>query len=153
MKVFIVILFAFTSAFASPSQSEVRSIFHKAATEERSCRQLIKILNNYNETNNPIYAGYKACATMMMAKYVFNPYSKLSYFFKGRALLEKCIANEKQNVELRFLRFTVQSKAPFFLNYRSSIKEDKAIIKNSLAAMQDIELKKLIIQFINSEKV
>jgi hypothetical protein len=154
MKIFAVLLFISTNSYAIfPMQSEVRSAFRKAATEEKSCSGFLKMLEGYNEKNSPLLAGYKACATMMMAKYVFNPFTKLSHFSKGRSLLEKCIAADKQNIELRFLRYTVQTKAPFFLQYRSSLKEDEAMITKSVSNLKDTELKKIIVDLLKSERI
>lgn len=152
MKIFAVLLFIATKCYGNfVSQAEVRTEFQKAAAEEKPCRDLIRLLQDYNEKNNPLLAGYRACATMMMAKYVFNPLTKLSYFSKGRSLLEKCIAADKQNIELRFLRYCVQRKAPFFLNYNSAIKEDRAILINSVPGLKDQGLKKMITRFLTIE--
>ena len=152
MKMFVVLLFLATNSYANqPSQTEVRSLFQKAVIEENSCRYLIKMLDSYNENNNSILAGYKACATMILAKYAFNPFAKLSTFLKGRILLEKCIALNKQNLELRFLRFTIQSKAPFFLGYRSSLKEDGSILINSAVNLKDTNFKQMIAAFLTTE--
>jgi hypothetical protein len=148
----ILLLLAAVSSYATiPSPSEVRTAFQKAAKEERACTALIKLLEAFNEKNSPLLAGYRACATMMMAKYVFNPFTKLSYFSKGRTLLEKCIKADKQNIELRFLRYTVQRKAPFFLGYNSAIKEDGSILKNAVSQLQDTGLKKMITGFLTAE--
>jgi hypothetical protein len=153
MKLFIVLLFTVASSYAAfPSQPEVRCLFQKAATGENACRTLVRMLAPYNETNNPLLGGYKACGTMMMAKYVLNPFTKLSYFLKGRSILEKCIAADAENIELRFLRYTIQKKAPFFLNYRSSVNEDKRIITGTVAGIKDTGLKKMIIDFLRSDK-
>jgi hypothetical protein len=154
MKVYLLLLLLAGNSYATiPTKSEVRSSFQNAAEKEASCRALIKMLEGYDEKNNPLLAGYKACATMMMARYVFNPFTKLSYFSKGRSLLEKCIAADKQNIELRFLRYSVQRKAPFFLNYRSSLKQDEGMITQALLHVEDTELKQIIVDFLKSEKV
>ena len=153
MKLFALLLFISISSYAAlPAQPEVRSLFQKAATGENACRLLVKMLTPYNEINNPLLGGYKACATMMMAKYVLNPFTKLSYFLKGRSLLEKCIAADEHNIELKFLRYTIQKKAPFFLNYRSSVNEDKRIITAGVPGIKDAGLKKMILDFLRSEK-
>lgn len=152
MKIFIALLLISTSSYANlPSQAEVRSVFQQAAKEEKSCRGLIKMLEVYNEKNSPVLAGYKACATMMLAKYVFNPFTKLSHFSKGKSLLEKCIAADKQNIELRFLRYTVQRKAPFFLNYNSAIKQDRSILTQAVPQLKDLKLKNMITAFLTTE--
>lgn len=130
-----------------PSQSEVRLRYVKAAFEKESCKNLILLLESYNENNKPLLAGYKACAKIIMANYVINPISKYSNFSEGIKLLEKCIENQNENIELRFLRFTVQTKAPSFLGYVNSIQDDKLFLLNSISIINDLELKQFIIDF------
>lgn len=132
--------------------SDVRLLFQKSANNEDSCKKLMTILNQYNESNSSTLAAYKACATMMMANYCFNPISKLSYFNEGKSLLEKCIAKESSNIETRYLRFTVQSSSPSFLGYNKSIKEDKDFLINNLSALNDQQLKQMIISFLKSSE-
>ncbi|MES2689282.1 MAG: hypothetical protein V4658_02700 [Bacteroidota bacterium] len=144
------ILCAFTTSAwcASPSLVEVRELYKKATQDEASCEKLIELLRPYTENNNTLLAGYKACATIVMAKHVFNPATKMSRFSEGRQLLEKCIAADKNNIELRFLRFAVQTKSPSFLNYKSAVKEDKQIILTLLNHVTDIHLRQIIISFM-----
>jgi len=141
-------MFFGTSCFAeTPSINMVRTLFQKAPTEENSCKELIRVLGSYNEKNNPLFSGYKACGTMMMAKYVFNPFSKLSYFKKGKNLLEKAILADATNIELRFLRFSVQTNIPSFLGYDDDIENDKKFLILSLSAVKDQTLKAMIISY------
>src|SRR5665213_1451933 len=74
---FVGLLFLAVTSFASkPTIDEVRLLYEKSDKDESSCNKLIEILSVYNEKDNPLYAGYKASAIMMMAKHVFNPFSK-----------------------------------------------------------------------------
>ena len=143
MKRFIIyglILFS-TNAFADvPSISRVRSLFEQAATQKSSCIKLIKLLEPYNEINFPILMGYKACGTMMMAKYVLNPFSKLSHFRKGKKMLETVIAVNDKVVELRFLRYSIQTNTPSFLGYNNHIGEDKIFLKKAVPFLNDAVL-------------
>ena len=137
-----------TSCFAdSPTLSEVRALYEKAATEEASCEKLIDLLASCGE-NEYLLCGYKAGATMMMANYVNNPFSKLSYFNKGKEVLEKAIAADDKNTELRFLRFGVQSNAPSFLGYNDQLENDKKILLDALSSLKDMDLKKNIVNFL-----
>lgn len=129
---------------------QVRELYKKSSKEEISCKKLIESLQSYNENNNTSFAAYRACATMIMAKYVTGPINKLSKFNEGKNLLEKCIENDKQNVELRFLRFTVQSNAPTFLGYNSSLKLDKNFLLNKFSSISDKQLKNTVISFLKS---
>lgn len=135
---------------AVPLHDEVRLLYQKAAVEEASCRKLVKLLQPYNEKNNTVLSGYKACATMMMAKHVLNPLRKLSTFSKGKALLEKSIDADRFNIELRFLRFTIQTNAPSFLDYSSNIRQDKLFLINTVSSLTDLKLKQFITDFLDA---
>lgn len=67
-------------------------------------------------------------------------------------MLEKAIAGDKKNIELRFLRFTAQTNMPAFLGYNSSIEEDKKSILNSFGEIKDVSLKELIVPVLNKSK-
>lgn len=145
----ILLITVSANAFATPpSLNEVRLLYQNAVTDKKSCQQLKELLEPYNETNNPLLGGYKACATMMMARHVFNPFSKLSYFSKGKNLLEKTIAADANNIELRFLRFAVQTNIPSFLGYKSHIQKDKLFLIKSIVQLHDVKLKQQVVSYL-----
>src|SRR5690554_4220546 len=132
----------------SPAQNlmieEIRTLYEQAAVEKTACEKLIASLNMDVETN-PLLFGYKGSATMMMAQHVSNSFNKLSHFHKGKNMLENAINADRENMELRFLRFAAQTNAPAMLGYRGDIEEDKKLILDGLSASNDLALKKLII--------
>jgi hypothetical protein len=150
-KIFLIMLvFCSMPCFAAtPSLAEVRLLYQKAAVTENSCKYLIGLLAPYNEKNSPLLSGYKAGATMMMARYVFSPFNKLSYFNKGKKMMEKAIEADKENPELRFLRFGVQTNIPFFLGYKNDIQTDKLFLLQSISQLNDISLKQFMISYLN----
>lgn len=149
MKIFLsAALFFGMYEFATPSITDVRSLYQKAATKENDCKNVIELLAPYNEENNPLLAGYKAGATMMMAKYVFNPISKLSYFNQGKKMLEKAIYADEKNIELRFLRYGLQTNIPFFLGYNNDLTTDKSFLINSIPQIKDEGLKEFIFPYL-----
>ena len=85
---------------------------------------------------------------MMIANYVLNPFTKLSYFNKGKKLLEQAIETAPANAELRFLRFAIQANIPSFLGYNSNIGEDKNLLMKSVAPMADAQLRQLIVPYL-----
>jgi hypothetical protein len=149
-KVLLVGLLFFAKAtFAkTPSIGEVRSLYEKAVKDESACNKLIEMLSPYNENNNPLYAGYKASAIMMMAKHVFNPFSKMSYFKKGKRILENAIKADEKNIELRFLRFNAQTHIPSFLGYNEAIKKDKEFLESSFSKITDAKLKEFMLPYL-----
>ncbi|MGN6166523.1 MAG: hypothetical protein ACTHOF_18475 [Flavisolibacter sp.] len=154
MKAILIFLFSlfFLHAFArTPVLSEIRSMFEKSATSEQQCKELLKLLEPYDEDHSLFY-GYKGCATMMMAEHVFNPFSKYQYFKKGKTILEKAIAVDDQNVELHFLRFCTQTNIPRFLGYNEHIDSDKALLLGAVSTITDAELKRNIKHYLLSSK-
>jgi hypothetical protein len=133
-----------------PSLKSVRILYQKAPVQKESCKKLIEILSPYQSDTSPLFAGYNGCATMMMAKYTFNPFTKLSYFKTGKHLLENAIEADMDNVELRFLRFAVQTQIPSFLRYSNSIDMDKTFLLQSLPLLKDDDLKKMITDYLQS---
>jgi hypothetical protein len=135
-----------------PFISEIRLKFHNSTSNEKTCKDLIAQLSPYNEKSNALLFGYRGGATMIMAKYVFNPFSKLSYFNKGRDMIEKAIQHDKNNVELRFLRYTIQTNVPSFLGYNDHKKSDRLFLSKSVSFIKDSSLKKIIISYLNQSK-
>jgi hypothetical protein len=131
-----------------PAIKDVRIMLHNATSNEEACNKLISLLLPFNETNNPLLLGYKGGATMLMAKHAFNPFSKLSYFKKGKVMLESAIKADRNNVELRFLRYTIQTNVPGFLNYSSDKNLDRTFITQSLPKIKDQELQKIISAYL-----
>lgn len=131
-----------------PTLAKVRALYALTEKQENACKELLHILDPYNEKNNPLFLGYKSSATMMMARYASNPFSKLSYFNKGKKMLEKAVKADMNNIELRSLRFLVQSNVPSFLGYNDEIDLDKSFIVKNAHTVKDPELKQNIIYFM-----
>jgi hypothetical protein len=146
----LLLLIQSTASLASLSLTETRQLYVKAATDESACRSLVKKLADQSTSKHTTLAGYKACAHMMMANYVYSPISKLSYFNEGKDLLEKCILADRNNIELRFLRFAVQSNVPSFLGYSNELSKDKKFLLSEIQNVTDLELKEMILSFLKS---
>ncbi len=118
-------------AYLHPPSNEsylqrVRANYILAANDRKICATMIQELAK-NEDNAVIMAylgGYKA----IWAKHIINPFSKLSTFRKGTELIEKAVMNDRTNVEIRFIRLSIQKNCPFFLSYKKNIDEDTKFI-------------------------
>lgn len=151
MKRFLTIMLFFY-CMASPAQElpmeEIRALYVRAAVEKKACEKLIDRLDSVKVETNPLLFGYRGSATMMMAEHKGNPFTKLSYFNKGKNMLNEAIEADKDNMELRFLRFAAQTNAPAMLGYRGQTEEDKKRILEALPRLNDASLKKLIVKFM-----
>ncbi|HET7117290.1 MAG TPA: hypothetical protein VFI29_12405 [Hanamia sp.] len=152
--IFIVLLFCGFTAFSSVpvDMSKVRSLYKEAVKSEDSCKELVAISSGPNEKNNPLMLGYKGSGTMLMAKHVFNPFTKMSYFKKGKQMLEKAIELDENNIELRFLRFNAQTNMPSFLGYNSSIENDKKFLLNRFSQITEGRLKEFVLEGLKNSK-
>lgn len=147
----VLILLATTSFGKNPTIEEVRGLFKKAPDNEKACKELIALLAPYHQDNNALYLGFKGVATMILAKHTSNPLSKLSNFKQGKTMLENAISADKANVELRFLRLSVQNNAPGFLNYNDKIKQDKEFLTQAIPTIKDRQLKKSIMEYLQTQ--
>lgn len=147
----IFLLYCASSFRTHADIASVRSMFQKAASDEVACKKMILVLSTHKE-NNPLMLGYKGSGTMMMAKHVFNPFSKLFYFKKGKQMLESAIENDEQNFELRFLRFAAQTNIPPFLGYHTDIEHDKKFILNYFPKIKDVGLKEFVLPALKNSK-
>lgn len=150
MRKLLILIFLFCAAYctaATPVISEVRLMYKQGVKNKIVCEQLLKMLEPYN-ANNPLLFGYKACATMVMAKHSGNPFNKLSHFKKGSKMLAKAIELDLNNPELRYLRFTAQMNAPSFLDYKSHLEVDKAFLQRSVQTIVDLQLKQMIASYL-----
>ena len=86
-----------------------------------------------------IALAYLGAYQTIWANHVFNPLSKLATFKKGKNNIELAISKEPENVEIRYIRFSVQKNAPSFLGYNSHLKEDKDfLVKNKKNINSDL---------------
>ena len=109
---------------------KVRTNYNKLAADKALCKKMILALEETKD-NSATHLGYLGGLQTIWANHVFSPMSKLNTFNKGKKNIEQAIKKEPNNVELRFIRLSVQKNAPSFLGYHSNIKEDIGFIKNN----------------------
>lgn len=127
----------------------IRKEYELAANDEEVAKTLLFKLTDQAHRSTTVL-GYKGAVTMMMAKFHYNPLTKLDYFNSGKTLLEDAITKDRYNIELIFLRFTVQSNAPAFLDYRNQLNKDKYFLLSHLSLVKDADLKRRIQLFLKS---
>lgn len=111
--------------------NKLRELCDIAKKDYSTCEKLYNQLKNYTATDKTI-DGYKALISFLMANHVFNPFYKMHYFNEGKKILNTAILQDPQNVELRFLRYVIQSELPEVLGYTKNIYEDKEFIIHSI---------------------
>lgn len=114
-----------------------------AAVEDKNlCQKMIQYLDR--EPIEPLTKGYKGVYQTVWANHVMSPIAKWNTFNKGKINLEQAIVQDNQNIELRILRYSVQTNAPKFLGYYKNLVEDANLIKQKKHTIKDASLLNLI---------
>lgn len=125
----------------------IRDHFYRASKSSDSADSLLTRLTNDQQNNNYVLMGYKGMAQLLVCYHSYNPYTKFKYFLTGKESLEKAIKNDPENIELRFLRLSVQLNAPVFLGYFSNIDDDKKKIFDGMKSISDKDLFDRIVNY------
>lgn len=125
-------------SFKNSDLNEVRTSYNKAVLDKKLCEKMIEELELSKE-KSVIALAYLGAYQTIWANHVFNPLSKLATFKNGKNNIELAISKEPENVEIRYIRFSVQKNAPSFLRYNSHLKEDKDfLVKNKKNINSDV---------------
>ena len=146
MKIWTIIIVMFSVNISNGQNIEkIRRLYLQSSNNDAKLDSLNYWLSNYNQTNN-LMSAYYGVNLILKSKYLKNPFKKIKYFEKGREILEDAIIKEPDNIELIFLRYTVQKNTPSILMYKKDIEEDYQSIKSELDSIKDQRLKKHISQ-------
>ncbi len=145
----LLLLISIAYSVDSVNYSNLRNLYSEAANDKYKAKLLMSECETYM-SDNYIAKGYYGATKMLMAKYYFNPYSKLKTFSEGKSIIESAIASNPSSTELRYLRFTIQTNSPSYLGYKSEINSDKQFLISSLSSMYDMELKEIINSYLKN---
>ncbi len=155
MKKLTVFLFFMISMISLLAQDavmlELRKLLYKSTLKE----SYISEANSYmdeNEEQVP-FLSYKAMLIFIKAKYIVNPFKKLSYFNEGKEKMEKAVELNPNDIETRFLRLVIQHQVPSFLSYNEHKKRDKEFIVKHFSQLTDSDLKGRILLFLKENKL
>ncbi len=146
--VYFLLIFAF-GILKSQSLEEFRGYLKTGeSSAEVSKTFLEKSKSAFETTKKPIYEAFYAVSNFFMAKHSVNPINKLSYFNKGKKLLDDAVKSEPNNLEIRLMRLISQEKTPKILGYKSSIASDKDFILKNYKNSPDKDLINFIKKYL-----
>ncbi|MBB5645282.1 hypothetical protein [Pedobacter cryoconitis] len=135
-----------------PEITELRALYYQSATDKAAASKLQELLSKVDDKSSELLICYKGVAEMMQAKYTMSPISKYRKFKKGKEFIENAVTLDPGNLEIRFLRFTIQTNLPSFLGYNDQITADKNILIKNLDQLRDQPLKQLVINYLFASK-
>jgi len=131
-------IFSIVSFFLSePNLPQIRETYKSAITNESSLIKLIEITQphlNQSATSRAFYAIGKA----LEARNATWVSTKLSNAKIAYEQLNKSVAKAPHDGEIRFLRFSFESKTPSMLNMRAHVKEDKAFLLKNIKSSEPL---------------
>jgi hypothetical protein len=144
----IILLFIFNASYAIGDLKTIRDYYFKVNTEVISLGDYETFVAENKDENSVEWQAYKIMTWFLKAREYYNPLNKLSAFNKGKEKLDSLLSININNVELRFLRYTIQENAPSFLGYNSKIDEDKKFLLKTYPNLMDSDLKTKIISYL-----
>ncbi len=148
MKIFFSMVFFVLSFVMLPELSKIRQSYPQAAKNSEAAQELYGILASVSEDDNQTLVAYKGAVSTLMAKYAKGIKNKKSYFKTGTSLIEKAIANEPKNIEIRCIRLSVQENSPKIMKYKNSIEEDKQFLLSHYNVISSKEVKIFVKNYV-----
>ena len=111
----------------SPILQSLRDLYAQAVEVEEKNKELTVLIESLPASNVMVLA-YKGSNTALRAKYAINPYVKWNLLKESFTYFDATVKKDAENIEIRFLRFAVESIIPAFLNMSKHIGEDKELI-------------------------
>lgn len=128
------------NVYSNETVLNFRNHYYGVCLNETSIHEFDTYLSLYKHTNDPTVKGYQSVIWFLWADFYINPIKKWKCFTKGVKKLDQLIKSNSSNIELRFLRLTIQENVSFFLGYNNNVEADKQFIYNGLSNILDKNL-------------
>ena len=153
MKFLMVLITSFFITNQSLDLNTIRTAYKEAAQDKSKVESFHKSLSKVNKNDNLELVAYKGAAIALVAKHAKTIKDKKEGFVEGVTLLEYAIEKEPNNIEARFIRFSIQENTPKLLKYKRNLDEDKRFILKQYQNIKSSHLKNHIKDYISQSKV
>ena len=100
------------------------------------------------EEQDPVVLAYKGVSEALMAKVKWDPFSKLAHLADARDMIDEAIEMDRNNLEIRFLRFSLEYYVPSIFRISKNMEEDKEVIIANLRNLDGFYFEDDMVQFI-----
>jgi hypothetical protein len=136
--------------------NQIRKLFYEAVESEEKLEELENFFSeNFTEKAliyHPVLLSYTGAIDALKAKHAFNPFTKFSRVLSSLNTLERAVNREPNNLEIRFIRFSILHNLPGFLGYGKERNDDMMVIVTQLSkkdyAKYDPKLQINVIEFM-----
>ncbi len=140
-------------ASANESNIKFRTYYYNVCMQKTPVQEFADFLGLHQERNDLAIETYRSTIWFLWADHYFNPFKKWSCFLKGKKSMELLVKTNPKNIELRFLRLTIQENIPEFLGYCDNKIEDRQFIKEHLNEIADKDLQVRIVNYLTNNSL
>ena len=154
-NIFFILLLAglsIQSAF-SYDINKIRKDYVEAVNSEKTATKLYRQLQSIKNPS-PLILAYLGASDAIRAKHSWNPVNKLGFLKKGCKTLDHAVSLSPNQLEIRFLRFSLEHYLPDFLGYSKHLEEDRKKLislagqKETVTKQIDPSILKNIVKFL-----
>jgi len=120
----------------------IRQHYLMAVMDKSTCHSMVLELEKHGESN--VHLAYLGAFQAIWAHHTFNPFEKLSTFRKGIKNIEKAAMRSPNNIEIIFIRYSVQKNCPRFLGYSNNLVEDEIFLQANRKNITSPTLKSMV---------
>ncbi|MFD0763898.1 hypothetical protein ACFQZI_03490 [Mucilaginibacter lutimaris] len=138
-----------------PNLHVIRKLLVTAINSSKTTDSLYRDLGSIKNRTGLII-GYMGTLEALKAKHTWNPYYKIKYLKDAEKSFKGAITRDPNNIEIRFMRFSVEHNVPGFLGYNKNLDADRTEIIKQIDrkhySSADTALVKTIITFLINSK-
>ena len=147
IMVWMLCITPFISNAQERSIHKLRHEFYLSTLDYQNAFPLIDKLNKISDPN-ALELAYRAATQAILAKPGWNVFKKLGYLRRSRQSFLKAIEMDMKDVEIRFLRLSVEHHIPRYLGFSRHIAHDKQVIMENIERFKQKELPQEISDYI-----
>ncbi|MEJ2616913.1 MAG: hypothetical protein P8Z35_18305 [Ignavibacteriaceae bacterium] len=114
---------------ADTTLEKIRNLYYSSVEDENDLRKLESLItDNFSDTLSqypPVILAYYGGVEALKAKHAFWPFNKLSHFNSSMDILKTAVKEEPDNLEIRFIRFSILDNVPGILGFSKERETDK----------------------------
>jgi hypothetical protein len=131
---------------------ELRKNYNSAVADSKKTDELYEKLKQKAESG-AVWMAYKGATEGLLAKHAWNPANKVKYLNRAKETLIKAVEKDPQDVEVRFLRFSLYHNVPKMFSDEKLLAEDKQMmVRNLKNSPLPGYMKKTIADFLIASK-
>ena len=154
--IFICLLLLTTPAVAEDLLKGLRKCFHESVIDESKVDMFHEKVMAI-EMPGAAEIAYQAASFALLAKKAWNPIEKIGHINRYAKLIAQAISAAPENIEIRFLRLSIDHNTPMVMGRHRNVRDDKTQILHLLKPIAKFEVdshfNRFILYFLRTENI